>query len=70
MSYDASTGTMMFEVALVDLRRGGSVRRRSWSASLALDLVDGKLIFRSGDRRWTAILSNSDILADDWDVAL
>lgn len=69
--YHATTGSMCFASALVSLKAGGLVRRKSWPALTWIGITDGRLLFRlrNGEHEnWSRL--TTDLLAEDWEEAL
>jgi hypothetical protein len=86
MSYDAITGTMGFEDAIVSLKKGGKVQRLGWNGKgMWLSLVSGWMDTETFDgverlpfiQMKTAdgnlvpwLASQTDMLAEDWQEAV
>jgi hypothetical protein len=76
--YNASTGTMCFAAALLSLKAGGLVRRRSWPPltwvgleTVAPGFAPSRLFFRlpnGAHESWVRPMP--DLLAEDWEEAL
>jgi len=79
MTYDAVTGTMAFEDALVSLKKGGNVRMRRWAPDVYLTIqgwdanskMTAPYIYvtsRFGRVPWVA--TQSEMLSSDWEEAV
>lgn len=76
VTYNAVTGTMCFSEALAGMKKGQSVRRRSWPVGRqCVTQRDGAFYQRSALSTGGCIvmhcsLSTADILAEDWEDAV
>lgn len=69
--YDAQSGTMDFSLALVELKRGWTVRRRSWPEATKARLVTGAQLrlYYGAALVGPYLPTMEDLLALDWETA-
>ncbi len=73
LKYNAATGMMCFASALVSLKKGGKVRRVSWTPPTAyLQIVDGRLMKRCPYEPDVScsFIGQIYLLAEDWQEAI